>query len=167
MSARCTLSTLALSLAIAACAKPAGQTAAAPPAVDSAAVKTAVADLWSRWIAADTAGNVAALTGMWGDSARADIRGMPPIIGRAGAQTFFQTAFKDMKVNAESFMPDMTIPVTNELVYQNGSYTETTTSKGKTATEFGRYAIAFHKDADGQWRFAFVMAFADSTVPKK
>jgi len=88
-------------------------------------------------------------------------------MGRAGLQTFFETAFKSTKVNAETVTPDMTIPVANDLVYQNGSYTETTTTKGKTETAFGRYALAIHKYPDGQWRFAYVMAFADSTVPKK
>lgn len=167
MSARRWYSLLALAAVVGACAKKAEETAAAPPAVDSAAVRAAIADAWQRWIAADTAGNVAALAAMWGDSARADIRGMPPIMGRAAAQAFFQTMFKDGKVNAESVTPDMTIPISNELVYQNGDYTETVTTKGKTSTEYGRYALALHKDADGQWRWAGVMAFADSTVPKK
>src|SRR5262249_36273950 len=63
MSARRPLSTLAFSLGLAACAKQAEQTAAAPPAVDSAAVRTAVSDVWQKWIAADTAGNYTALIG--------------------------------------------------------------------------------------------------------
>jgi ketosteroid isomerase-like protein len=167
MSARRWYSLLALAAVVGACAKKAEETAAAPPAVDSAAVRTAIADAWQRWIAADTAGNVAALAAMWGDSARADIRGMPPIMGRAAAQAAFETMLKEGKINAESVTPDMTIPIANDLVYQNGNYTETVTTKGKTATEYGRYALALHKDTDGQWRWAYVMAFADSTVPKK
>src|SRR5262245_17262743 len=126
MSARRVFSLLALTAAIGACAKKAEETAAAPPTVDSAAVRAAIGDAWQRWIAADTAGNVAALAAMWGDSARADVRGVPPIMGRAAAQAFFQTMFKDGKVNAESVTPDMTIPVSNELVYQNGNFMETT-----------------------------------------
>ena len=167
MFARRMYSLLALAAALGACAKKAEETAATPPAVDSAAARAAIADAWQRWIAADTAGNVAALVAMWGDSARADIRGMPPIMGRAAAQAFFESAFKDSKVNAESVTPDMTVPVSNDLVYQNGNYVETMTTKGKTSTDYGRYALALHKDADGQWRWAYVMAFADSTVPKK
>jgi len=167
MSARRLSLLLALAAGIGACAKKAEETAAAPPAVDSAAVRAAIGDVWQRWIAADTAGNIAALAGMIADSARLDVRGMPPFIGRASVQSFFETLFKTTKVNSESFTPDMTIPISNELAYQNGDYVETMTTKGKASTEYGRYAIAFRKDADGQWRFAYVMAFADSTVPKK
>jgi ketosteroid isomerase-like protein len=165
MFARRTISMLALAWGLAACAKPATQTAAAP-AVDSAAVKPALADLWSRWIVADTTGNVAALVAMVDDSARADVRGMPPMMGKAAWQSFFET-MKSTKVNSVSVTPDMTIAVSNDLAYQNGSYAEATTTQGKSATEYGRYAMAIVKNADGQWRFGYIMAFADSTVPVK
>jgi len=167
MSARCLSLLLALAAGIGACAKKAEETAAAPPAVDSAAVRAAIGDAWQRWIAADTAGNIAALVAMVGDSARLDVRGTPPILGRAGFEAWANTLLKGVKVNAESVTPDMTIPVANDLVYQNGDYTETMTTKGKTSTEYGRYALALHKDPDGQWRWAYVMAFTDSTVAKK
>ncbi len=167
MSARRWYSFLALTAVLGACAKQAEQqTAAAPPAVDSAAVRTAMGALWQKWIAADTAGNYTALLGLVDDSVRADIRGMPVVMGKAGFQTFLD-GMKGTKVSAETVTPDMTIPVSNELAYQNGNYTETMTSKGKTSTDYGRYALAIRKGPDGQWRFAYVMAFADSTVAKK
>jgi len=41
--------------------------------------------------------------------------------------------------------------------------------KGKKGemTDYGRYAVAVVKDADGQWRWAYLMAMVDSTVTKK
>jgi uncharacterized protein (TIGR02246 family) len=167
MSPRSACSSLGLALLIAACAKPASPPAAAAPAVDSAAVKAAVADVWQRYTAADTAGNVTAVMAMIGDSARADVRGMPPLIGKAAWQNFYETAFKSSKFTAVTVTPDLTIAISNELAYQNGSYAESSTTKGKSTTEYGRYACAIRKDADGQWRFAYVMAFADSTSNKK
>ena len=146
MSARRWYSLLALAAALGACAKKAEETAATAPAVDSAAVRAAIGDMWQRWITADTTGNVAALAAMVGDSARLDVRGIPPLLGRAAFQAWATTAFKDVKVSEESAMPDMTIPVSNDLVYQNGNYTETMTTKGKTSTEYGRYALALHKE---------------------
>jgi hypothetical protein len=33
--------------------------------------------------------------------------------------------------------------------------------------EYGRYASAAAKEADGQWRLGYLMAFTDSTVADK
>lgn len=167
MSARRTFSSLALALLIAACAKPADQMAAAPAAVDSAAVSSAVSDLWQRWITADTAGNTAALVEMVGDSARLDLRGMPPMLGRAAWKTMVEAGYKTTKYTSMTITPDMTIPISNELAYQNGNYTEGSTTAGKNMMDHGRYASALRKDADGQWRIAYIMVFSDSTVPVK
>ncbi len=165
MSNRSTLSGLAVMLAAAACSPPADQAAA--PAVDSAAVIAAAGDLWQRYIAADTSANVTAQMEMIGDSIRIDARGMPPILGKAAWQATLETMRKTTRVTSLSITPDMTIPVSNELVYQNGSYVEQMTTDGKSTMEYGRYATAMRKYPDGQWRFSYVMAFADSTVPVK
>ncbi len=167
MSARRAFASLALALTIAACAKPADQMAAAPAAVDSAAVTAAVADLWQRWIAADTAGNLDALVGMVTDSVRIDMRGMPPMIGRAAWKAMAEAGYKTTKYGSMTITPDMTVPVTNELVYQSGDYTEGATTAGKSTLDYGRYAGAIRKEADGQWRVAYIMVFADSTVQVK
>jgi uncharacterized protein (TIGR02246 family) len=167
MSARRMLSSLALALLIAACAKPADQTAAAPAAVDSAAVKAGVADLWTRYIVADTAGNVEALAGMVSDSARLDIRGMPPMLGRANYRSMTEQGFKSAKYTSMTITPEMTMAISNELAYETGNYTEGYTMNKKNLMDYGRYATAVAKDADGQWRIAYIMAFADSTVTVK
>jgi uncharacterized protein (TIGR02246 family) len=167
MSVRYTLSTLALALALAACTKPAEQTAAAAPAVDSVAVKAAVADLWQRWITADTAGNVEALAAMIADSARLDLRGMPPFLGRAAWKASAEAAMKGMDVTAMTITPEMTMAISNELAYETGNFVEAYTAGGKRMAEHGRYATAVQKGADGQWRVGYIMAFADSTVTVK
>ena len=167
MFARRALASLALALTMAACAKPAEQTAAAPAAVDSAAVRPAVADLWQRWIVADTAGNVDALVSMVDDSVRIDLRGMPPILGRAAWKTAAEAGYKTTKYTSMSITPGGTFPVSNELAYEFGDYTEGSTAGGKHMMDHGRYAAALVKGADGQWRIGYIMAFADSTVQMK
>ncbi|HTL04611.1 MAG TPA: DUF4440 domain-containing protein [Gemmatimonadales bacterium] len=167
MFVRRALASLALALTMAACAKPAEQTAAAPAAVDTAAAKSGAADLWQRWIAADTAGNAQALAAMVDDSARIDARGMPPILGRAAWLAAAEAAFKSAKYTSMTVSPVMTMPISNELVYEFGDYTEGSTMGGKNLMDYGRYATAIVKGADGQWRFGYVMAFADSTVTVK
>ena len=166
MSARRVFSTLALAMLIAACAKPAEQTAAVP-AVDSAAVKAAVADVWVRWSAADTAGNVEAVVALVADSARLDFRGMPPLIGRAAFRTMAEANLKSMDISALNIIPEMTTAISDGLAYETGNYVEAYTMNRKNLTDYGRYAAAVGKDADGQWRVFYLMAFADSTITKK
>ncbi len=156
---------LMLAALAAGCQPPAPPEAAAPPAVDSAAVRSAVAAYWQQWGAASAAGDTAAMGRMMTDSVRVDSKGMPPMLGREAAVAMLGTMLKNMKVDSEVITPDATYPISNELAYDRGHFTEQTTSEGKSRTEYGRYAAAVRKDADGQWRLVYIMAFADSTVP--
>ena len=132
-----------------------------------AAVRAAVADLWTRWAAADTAGNVAALASMVADSARIDARGMPPILGRDAWKAAATEMMKTVRVTSLTITPDMTIPISDGMAYQNASYVETNLQGKKGSTEYGRFAAAVIKDTDGQWRVGYIMVFSDSTVTKK
>lgn len=156
----------ALPLALVACTKPAPEQPA-QPAVDSAAVISEVGNFWQRYIIADTSGNFEAIVAMWDDSARADVRGAPVLLGRAAVRAFVEPIYKMTKYTAMNVIPDMTIPVSNGMAYQNGSFIETSTSQGKSSTEYGRFAAAFVKGSDGQWRIGYLMAFSDSVVPVK
>jgi len=152
---------------LAACAPKAEQQAAAAPAIDSAAVRSATAAFWQRWAAADTAGDVAALRAMVGDSARLDVRGLPPMLGRAAFAAALEPMLKAMKVVSEVITPEMTTAISNELAYETGNYTEQTVTDGKAAMNYGRYAGALARYPDGQWRIAYIMVFSDSIVPVK
>jgi len=152
--------------ALTACAPIQSQEAAAP-AVDSAAVVSAAVGYWPRWIAAVTSGDLAAMGGLLSDSVRLDLKGFPPMVGKAAFAATFEPVMKDLKVDSEVITPEQTTAISNELAYQTGDYVETMTSAGKTQTEYGRYAAAIGKSADGQWRLRYIMAFADSLVPVK
>lgn len=153
--------------ALTACAPRAADQAAAPMAVDTAAVQAAIAGFWPRWIAAATAGDTSAMGALLIDSVRIDSKGIPPVLGRAGWMAIFQTMMKDTKVESEVITPEQTTVVSDVLAYQTGDFVETLTTAGNTRTEYGRYASAIRKDADGQWRLSYIMAFADSIVPVK
>jgi ketosteroid isomerase-like protein len=152
--------------ALAACA-PIQSQEAAGPAVDSAAVVSAAVGYWPRWIAAVTSGDLAAMGGLLSDSVRLDLKGFPPMVGKAAFAATFEPLMKTMKMDSEVITPEQTTAISNELAYQTGDYVETMTSAGKTQTEYGRYAAAIGKSADGQWRLRYIMAFADSLVPVK
>ncbi len=164
MPARRALFRLAFALPLAACAPRAEQAGMAPATVDTAAVTAAVSVLWQRWITADTSGNVAALVALVSDSVRMDFRGMPPILSKEAWQAAAEAAFKGARYPTLTITPDMTVPVSNELVYQNGNYSETIVAGGQTMMDHGRYATAIRKDPDGQWRVLYFIGFADSTV---
>ncbi|MGQ0703393.1 MAG: YybH family protein [Gemmatimonadales bacterium] len=165
MSPRRVLVTAVLSFALVACAPRGEQTGMAPAAVDTAAMVAAANDVWQRWIAADTTGNVAALLELVTDSVRMDFRGMPPVIGKEAWRQAAENAFKAAKYPSITITPDMTVPVSDSLIYQNGSYSETIVMGNNTTMDYGRYATAIRRGADGQWRIAYLIGFSDSTVP--
>jgi uncharacterized protein (TIGR02246 family) len=153
-------------LILAACATQGSQTAAAP-AVDSAAVRAAVSDVWARWVAADTAQDLEALLNLVTEDARLDLRGVPPVTSRTEFRAMAENAFKTMKIMSLNITPEATEAITNELAYETGNYVETYTMSGRNITDHGRYAAALVKGADGQWRVGYLMAFADSTATSR
>jgi len=165
MPNRSAFSGVLLIAAFAACGQRPAASPAAAPAVDTAAVQTAVAGFWPRWVAAATTGDTAAMGALLADSVRIDAKGFPPILGRAGWVTTFATMLKTSKVESETITTERTTVVSNELAYQTGDFVETVTAEGKTQTEYGRFAAALRKFPDGEWRLSYIMAFPDSTVP--
>ena len=158
---------MALIAGFAAACAPKEPATPAPPAVDSAQVKTAVDALWKQWTAADTAGSITAMTDLVADSIRIDNKGSPAIEGKAAWLSFAETMLKGVDVLTEDITPDVTIAVSNELAYQNGNYVEVTQTGKKKNTDYGRYAAAIEKGSDGKWRIRYIMAFSDSTVAAK
>ena len=154
---------VSLCFLVAAC-PPATVQQAAAPAVDSAAVSAGIAELWQRWTAADIAGDSVALFDMVTDSARADFRGSPPVLGRDAWKAFVTAAFKQVDITAAEIHPEMTVPISNDLAYQVGGYNETVIMGKVTTPIQGRYAAAFQRGADNRWRAAYLMVFADTTI---
>jgi uncharacterized protein (TIGR02246 family) len=161
---------LTVAAALAACApKEAPAPAASAPAVDTAAVVAGIADTWATWAAADTAENLAAIAELMTEDARMDAKGMAPLIGRAAAQAAMTELYSQVNYLEASSRPDFTVAISNELAHQMGTYVERYTMKGQKGemTDYGRYASATVKGADGQWRWAYMMTMVDSTVTKK
>ena len=136
-------------------------------AVDSAKVKAAVTDFWAQWVAADTAGNVPALAALLSDSIRIDSKSLPAMVGKPAWQNFVESMIKTSKVLSEVITPDITIAVSDDLAYQNGNYVESTMTGKKKSTDYGRYASALERGADGKWRLRYIMSFSDSSVAAK
>lgn len=140
--------------------------AAGPPAVDTAAVLAGLAAHWDRWATAVTAGDLEAYLQLGTDSVRYDVMGFPPLSGREAIRAAFAPAFAQARYLEAVATPTATVPLRDDLAHQAGTYLERYALKGQPGevTDYGRYAAAFVRGADGLWRFAYVMAMTDSTV---
>lgn len=163
------LAGLALAAALIACAPADGPPAATAPAVDTAAVMAGVADFWARWATADTAENLDVIVGMMAEDGRFDLKGFPPMVGREAARAAMTPLYGQVDYREASATPSTTVAISNDLAHQAGTYLERYTMKGQPGemADYGRYAAAFVKGADGQWRWGYMMAMVDSTVTRK
>jgi len=136
-------------------------------AVDTAAVVAGVNDLWTRWSAADVAGDTEALIALSTPDIRFDAMGLPPIVGHDAARAAWTPVFQATDYTESVIMPEVTVAVTNDLAHSMGKYFSRFTASGKSGAEYGRYVAAAVRGADGQWRAAYIMAMLDSTVTAK
>ena len=145
--------------------------AEAPPPVDAAAHEAAAAALWSSYRDADLAGNVEGVMALYSDLATVDIKGFPPM-DKAALTKLAGELFTTTRISEFSLTPEYTHVVGEGLVHQAGRYSEATVPTGEAAatgkpmTEYGRFAGAIGREADGQWRIMYLMAFTDSTVTR-
>lgn len=151
-------------LALGACAPPAPPAAAVATPPDTAAIRAELDQLWAAYGAADTAGDVATLAGFYTENARIDFMGGPPIVGLEAITSTLQAIFATNKYSGLGVVPERTTARESTTAYQVGRWWESYTVKGKRQqTDYGRYAAAYTKGADGRWRAAYFMGFTDST----
>ena len=134
------------------------QTAATP---DTAAVRAALnansAKMRDAYLAGDAAGVAASFT----DDARAEYAGFPSAKGRAAIQGLYEGYFKANKLTVSDItILDVNV-LSDALVTAGGTYHSLGNGKPKHA--WWRWAGAYRKGADGQYRISYIMAFPDST----
>ena len=134
------------------------QTTAKP---DTAAVRAAVNAASAKLNAAYLAGDAAAVAGLFTEDARAEYAGFPSAKGRAAIQSTYDTYFKSNKLTvAETTIMEVNA-LTPDLVTAGGTYHSFGNGKPKHA--WWRWAAAYRKGADGEYRISYIMAFPDST----
>ena len=155
-----------VALLVAAACAPKPAEPAAMATVDTAAVNTELASLRSRYIAARTANDPAALAALYAEDAGVDLYGAPRLRTRAS----IEAAFKADSVRKWTMLDIMPLGMqarTNTDASELGTYHEMTDSLGTKGHAWGRYLVAFHKDTDGQWRVVYLIGFPDSTKVDK
>lgn len=160
-----TIPALALLLSAACTPKPADSGATA--AVDTAAFKTSLDSLRTRYIALRTAGDATGLAGLYTEDAGVDQFGLPRLRGRAAIEAAFKADYAVRKYPVLEIMPINAMARTNTDGSEIGTYHEMSDSSGTKVHAWGRYLVAFSKDSVGQWRLQYLIGFPDSTKVEK
>jgi uncharacterized protein (TIGR02246 family) len=150
-----------------ACAKAEPPPPPPPPAVDTVAATQGVADFWARWSRTLTDSTAEAYAALYADDARLDIQGVPAVVGKAALEAVVRPMFAGRDYTGAEASPHTTVVVSNDLVLQGGTFTETYVEGKKTSVEHGRFAASIARSPDGTWRFAYVMGIVDSTVARR
>jgi len=150
----------------AACAPAAEQQAAAPAAPDSAAARAAIEAISQQYSARLVANDAAGISALFTEDATAAYFGYPTTTGRANIQALYAASFGVAKPTAAQLTVGTAGAITPGLLTAGGTSQQTVDSSGVSVTTYWRWAAAYHQGTDGQWRFAYVMAFPDSTSRK-
>jgi len=147
----------------AACAQPAPEQAAAPPAPpDTAAVRAALVAISEQMKTAYLAGDAATVAGHFTEDARAEYAGFPSAVGRAAIQSTYETYFKATKLSVAEWTFGDVNSMTEDMATAGGTY-HSYAPEAKPAHAWWRWAAAYRKGADGQYRLRYAIAFPDST----
>ena len=152
--------------ALGACAQQAP--APAMVAVDTAAVNAGLAGVRAKYIAAETAGDAAAVAALYFPTGGIDYAGAPTMMGRDAVQAGMTAAWAARgHPEMAHIVPTSTNPYDNSNATEIGTYHNMGKLNGKGTHEWGRYLISLSKDTDGSWKINYLMAFADSTKTDK
>ena len=130
---------------------------------DTAAARTAITALGAKLSAANIAGDAAGIAALFTEDARAEYAGFPSAVGRAAIQSTYETLFKTTKYKVWELVVKGVNAPTADVASAGGSVHQFGETNGKPSHMWWRWAAAYRKGADGQYKISFVMAFPDST----
>lgn len=142
-------------LALSACAteEPAAEEAAAAPAEDAAAVRSAIEAAVVQWEQAVAAGDAAAVAALYDENGTL----MPPnsetVQGREGIQKVFES-FGAMGIKSFD-LEVVEVESAGDLAFEVGKYTAFAQPEGApepVAVDNGKYIVVWKKQADGSWK---------------
>jgi len=151
------------SLLLGAACTPKAPDSGAMATVDTAAVQTGLDSVRTRYIALRTGDDAAGLAGLYTEDAGIDQYGLPRLRGRPSIEAAFKTDMAARKYTLLEIMPLNLVARTNTDASEIGTYHEMSDSSGTKGHAWGRYLVAFRKDADGMWRLIYLIGFPDST----
>jgi ketosteroid isomerase-like protein len=153
--------------ALAACAPAAKPPAESGPAgLDSTAARLAADSLGDRYEAAIAAGDAAMVGALFTEDATVSYFGFPTTTGRAGIQALYAGAFGVARPVSADVVVNSANGAVPGLITVVGTTRQVTDSAGTSLTTSWRWVAALRPGTDGQWQFAYSMAFPDSVTRK-
>lgn len=158
---RLTLLLAGAALTVAPTASVVAQAAPAAARPDTAAVRAGLNALSAKLEAVYLAGDAAGVAALFTEDAQAEYAGFPSAAGRAAIQALYEGYFKANKLKVSRIEFLGVNSVTADLATALGTYHAF--GNGKPAHAWWRWAAAYRKGADGEYRISYIMAFPDST----
>lgn len=158
------LSLLTLAATVLACA-PAAEQAAQPAAAapDTAAIRAELRAAADQSQSQYLAGSAAGVAGMFAADARAEFQGFPSAVGRAAIESTYVAYFAANKLQVAEINLTAINATAPDRATALGTFHSFGEMSGKPVHAWWRYAAAYQKESDGQWRTTYIMAFPDST----
>ena len=158
MTDRCRRTMLSLTLVV---------VAAAPvrAADDEARVKARVEDRYREWIAAASAKDVDALTGLYDENAVLMPKSEEPVIGKAAITAYYRKLVADPHyVPFTETFESNSFHVTGDVAIQTAVFDGEATREGKEIRFHGKILVVWKKDRDGAWK---IFRYMFDEIPRK
>lgn len=141
---------------------PAAEAAAAKAATDAA--KAAIDELRTKYLAAENAGDAAALAALYADDGVYMPSNMPAASGKAAIQALFEQMFTQMSSSGSA--TPASVDIAGDWAIERGDYKTTMTPKagGKPMEDTGKYVVVSRK-SDSGWKVHYLIWNSDMPLP--
>jgi uncharacterized protein (TIGR02246 family) len=155
---------LGLALALAAC-QPAPQKEVAPAPPTQAEIEAAIGKVREAYVAAENAGDAAALTALFTSDAVLMPPNAPAASGKEAIQSFLQS--QNDAFSFELAVTQAEVVASGDWAYTHGTYTleATPKPKGKAVEDSGKYLNVLAHQPDGSWKIARQIWNSDNPLP--
>ena len=155
---------LALALALAGC-EPAPQQEAAPEAPTQAEIEAAIGEVREAYIAAQNAGDAAALAALFTDDAVLMPPNAPAVSGKEAIQSYLQS--QNDQFSFELAASQAEVAAAGDWAFSRGTHTVNLNPKaaGKAVEDSGKYLNILKRQPDGSWKIARHTWNSDKALP--
>ena len=154
----------ALALALAACT-PAPQQEAVPEGPSQAEVEAAVGQVREAYVAAQNAGDAAALAALFTDDAVLMPPNAPAVSGKEAIQSYLSSRIDQFSFELAASQAEAA--AAGDWAFSRGTHTVKLTRKagGKAVEDSGKYLNTLTRQSDGSWKIARHIWNSDKPLP--
>lgn len=144
------------------------QTPAPDPAAEKVSAdeeKAAIDEIRAKYIAAENAGDAAALAELYTENGVYMPANAPAAEGRSAIQSSYEGMFKQYKAQADA-TPVSVVEITGDWAFERGTFKTTLTpvDGGDPVEDAGKYVVVTRKTGDG-WKVHYLIWNSDNPPP--